>query len=81
MSAGLVESCVIRSNTTPAITVNGNGGGGVKLTGGTLRNCLVYGNVYTNSPTGNAKSYGGGVYLTGGRVENCTIPDTVLILR
>ncbi|MEI6166360.1 MAG: choice-of-anchor Q domain-containing protein [bacterium] len=50
--------------------VNGTNGGGVLMTAGTLRNCLVTGNTVTNSTGG-----GGGVYATGSGsvVTNCDV--------
>ena len=45
-------------------------GGGVYMTNGMLRNCLVTGNMATNNPSGQ----GGGVYATGNSVmTNCDI--------
>ena len=61
-SAGLVENCVISNNTVK--DGSGGAGGGVYLSGGLLRNCLVFGNRHMNA---------GGVYCSGGIVENCTI--------
>ncbi len=51
--------------------VSADNGGGVSISSGTLRNCLVTGNVSTNNGTGG----GGGVYLTGASsvVTNCDI--------
>jgi hypothetical protein len=50
--------------------VSGTNGGGVLMTAGTLRNCLVTGNTVTNSSYG-----GGGVYATGSGsvITNCDI--------
>jgi hypothetical protein len=62
ITAGLVEQCVITSNTAGTGT-----GGGVYLNGGgVLRNCLVVSNT---APTG------AGVVISavGARVENCTV--------
>ena len=61
-SAGLVENCVISNNTV--YYGGGGSGGGVFLSGGRLRNCLVFDNRHINA---------GGVYCSGGIVENCTI--------
>ncbi len=46
-------------------------GGGVLITSGTLRNCLVTGN--TDIKPSQARPYGGGVYVSAGLVSNCTI--------
>jgi hypothetical protein len=51
------------------------GGGGVNLQGGTLRNCLVAGNTYEGaySDLTGASRFGGGVRLDAGRMESCTV--------
>jgi len=47
------------------------GGGGVSMSAGTLRNCLIAGNTETNASEGG----GGGVYAIGGSISNCNITD------
>ena len=56
----LVEDCLIYSN----------GWNGVMMTGGTMRDCLIYGHHCTDN-------FFAGVNLAGGRMENCTIADNV----
>ena len=57
---GLATHCVITNSGSLGAGKEGT----VKLTGGTIRNCLFAGN----------KSYNyGGVYMTGGTLENCTV--------
>lgn len=60
----LVDS-VVRANAT-AKDISGMG---IRLNGGTVRNCRISENVSTSA----RKTYGGGVSLTGGLVENCVI--------
>ena len=64
MSGGILEDSLIDNNyavySYMAIT-----GGGLAITGGTLRNCTVVDNT--------ARSSGGGVTRTGGDVVNCVI--------
>ena len=62
-SAGLVENCVVSNNTVSS--GGGGSGGGVYLSGGSMKNCLIF----DNRHIANA----GGVYCSGGTVENCTI--------
>ena len=63
MTGGMVDTCVISSNSIIAVAYGA--GGGVYMTGGRLRNCLVSGNSHSLTP--------GGVYCAGGAVESCTI--------
>ena len=71
MEAGLVENCIIATNT---ITVTADaaslGAGGVNIKGGTLRNCLVARNTTVN---GYDTRLAGGVVQSGGSVESCTV--------
>jgi hypothetical protein len=76
-AAGLVDSCIIRSNYNVALAGGTGRGAGASLTAGTMRNCLVVGNLYTNKPGQTCTSQGAGVWLQGGVVENCTIADNV----
>ena len=59
-SSTLVEDCLIYSN----------GWNGVMMTGGTMRNCLIFGHRCNDN-------YFSGVNMSGGRMENCTITDNV----
>ena len=61
ISGGLVTDCVISNNV-------GYLGGGVTISGGTLRNSLVVGNEDIGASSG-----GGGIRLTGGTVDGCTV--------
>ncbi len=45
-------------------------GGGVRMTGGTVRNCIIRDN-RTHSEPNNSK--GGGVYMSGGVITNCVV--------
>ena len=54
---GSVERCRLLSN-------QGHNGGGIYMTGGRVRNCLIA-----------ASPYGAGLVMTAGAVENCTIAD------
>lgn len=73
MDSGLTERCVIRHNRTYASFNGSSKGGGVYMTGGTLRNCDIVGNESTASTSYAGAGNGGGVYMTGGSVESCTI--------
>jgi hypothetical protein len=69
----LVEGFTITNGCAPS---NDCFGGGVYITNGILRNCLVTGNLATNNPTGNR---GGGVYATGNSViTNCDITANMI---
>ena len=68
MTDGLVTHSIICSN----LCANKSYGGGVYMTGGTLRNTLVYGNEAIQNASG--------VYATPStvcQIENCTIADNV----
>ena len=76
MLAGLVENCLVATNTiTGGSTANCPSAGGANVRGGTLRNCLVAHNTATGGLEGN---YAGGIYQTGGVVENCTVVGNAL---
>ena len=64
---GLVTDCVITNNI-------GYSGGGALLTGGTLRNSIVAGNVCEGN------NGGGGVYMTGGTLDGCTVAGNTATL-
>ncbi len=49
------------------ITKSTGGGGQISSPGGTLRNCIVTGNVISGT------SDGGGILMVGGRVQNCQV--------
>jgi len=68
LESGLLSNCVICCNTAYG---NAAFGGGVYNIGGTLRNCLIYGNQATYGWAGN--NQGGGVF--GGAAENCILRD------
>lgn len=70
MDSGLLTHCVVRDCRTANFTDNG---GGINMTGGTVRFCDITGCIAKDS--GNAYSYGGGIYMTDGLVENCRIVD------
>lgn len=74
ISGGLIERCIIASNTTYN-TANGDAhGGGLYMTGGTASNCLILANLAYTAAGYSGKSQGGGVCLAGpGRLVNCTI--------
>ncbi len=68
MNSGLVVDCVIRDIKTKN---GGAHGGGVKMSGGTVRGCTITRCEAYNS--GGNQGAGEAVYMTGGLVENCTI--------
>ncbi len=72
MENGLVTHSQITNNWS-----DGNGnvyGGGVQMTGGTLRNCLIAGNLADSAADGSSyDARGGGIYMTGGKIESCTL--------
>ncbi len=68
MSGGLLVGCVVTNCYTKLNTYHG---GGIYLTGGTVRNCSICYNMAYDS--GGAYKYGGGIYMTGGLVETCHI--------
>lgn len=66
MTGGLVENCVIVSNTVSyRCNPHDQAGGTVYISGGTLRGCLIANNVGHRNASG--------VVATGGTVESCTI--------
>jgi hypothetical protein len=73
LSGGVVERCLIMTNTT----TSHRGGAGVYMTAGTLRNCVIvknqasYWSLDRDPVTQLGK--GGGLFMSGGRVENCTL--------
>ena len=68
MNSGLVVDCVIRDIKTK----NGKShGGGVNMSGGTVRGCTITKCEAYNS--GGNLGAGEAIYMTGGLVENCTI--------
>lgn len=73
----LVDRCLIADNSQ----VGAHRGqtfrraAGLQLEGGTVRNCLFYGNFMTEGNNSNGTDYGRGsaVYAKGGILENCTV--------
>ena len=63
LSKGLLVNCVVTNNTTL------REGGGIRMTGGTVRGTLIADNTATSGGVG----LGGGVYQDGGTIESCTI--------
>jgi hypothetical protein len=63
--AAVVESCLLANNNTSTGWGSAGAGGGVYMTGGTLRNSLIFGNGHNLTA--------GGVYASGGTIESCTI--------
>ncbi|NLN00946.1 MAG: hypothetical protein GX174_03440 [Lentisphaerae bacterium] len=66
VTGGTLENCIITNNTSQTSGAN-VGGGGLRLAGATVRNCLIAGNKETTAIGG------GGVYMTSGTLENCTV--------
>ena len=68
-----VDACRVMCNEargTGGNYIDYNGGGGVTMHAGLLRNCLIAGNL----ANGNFNvHFGGGVRMKGGRMENCTL--------
>ena len=69
-SAAVVDRCEISYNRGSMQNHSGDGGGGVRLNGGTVRNCLIHHNETIYHP-------GGGVRVYSGTLENCTIVDNI----
>ncbi|OGV64351.1 MAG: hypothetical protein A2498_05495 [Lentisphaerae bacterium RIFOXYC12_FULL_60_16] len=70
MSAGMVRNCVITNNLVQGLPNQPGAGGGVYMTGGTLRNNLLFRNGCRSS---NSSAHGGGIHLTAGMIQNCTV--------
>lgn len=70
---GLLENAVITNNSCSSPRGYGNFVGGIWQTGGTVRNCLVAGNVVDELGT-----CVGGVKVDGGRMVNCTVTENSL---
>ena len=62
-ASGLVDGCLIDGNRNTHREVSSHGGG-LYLTKGEARNCVV---------TNNISNIGGGVSLDGGKIRNCTV--------
>jgi len=74
MASGLIERCLIRHNRTYASANAWSYGGGLYLTGGRVRSCLIVANEATTSLSYGGMSRGGGIYISGSAiVENCTV--------
>jgi len=65
-ASALVTHCVIRNNRDTYYT----GGGGVYMSGGEVRNCLI---TYNRVTLDGAAQGGGGVRQTGGTLASCTV--------
>lgn len=76
MTGGLLAGCEVVDCSTENITGDG---GGVWLSGGIVRDCLISNNCARSS--GGAGARGNGVYMSGGLVENCRILDNDPTLR
>ena len=72
LSAGLLTDCSITNCNTK---LNSYSGGGIAMSGGTVRRCSVVGNVAQDS--GGAGRMGAGIYMTDGLVESCRILENV----
>ena len=70
MNAGMLDRCVIAFNHGGLQYHAGDGGSGVRMYGGIVRNCLIYDNTTVYQP-------GAGVRMSGGILENCTIADNI----
>ena len=66
-----VEDCIISNNE--ARTYIGQGGG-ICMSAGTVRRCVIAHNRVTNTGS-SASGDGGGVFLSSGRLENCLVWD------
>jgi PKD repeat protein len=67
----VVDRCEIFGNYGNAQHFSGDGGGGARINGGTVRNCYIHDNQSEYQP-------GGGVRIFSGLLENCTIVDNTV---
>jgi len=61
------------SNGAWLADVAGKGGGGARIYGGTMSNCIVRNSRYFHTPVAGTYTGGGGIYMDGGTVTVCTI--------
>ncbi len=71
ISTAVVSNCIIRNNTHTSTAAKGSAGG-VYMTGGTMRDCEIYGNVLSGTGSG-VGLMGGGVQTIGGTITRCKI--------
>jgi len=71
ISTATVSNCIIRNNTHTSTATKGSAGG-VYMTGGTLQDCEVYGNVLSGTGSG-INLLGGGIQTIGGTINRCRI--------
>jgi hypothetical protein len=72
MTAGLLISSTISSNNANGSSSSSSAG--IHITGGSIRNCVIYKNVASNLTT---RVTGGGVHITGGTLESSTITENI----
>lgn len=79
--SGLIVDCKICNNTNavPDNTYLLGCAGGIRQSGGEIRNCEITGNamIIRNGEVRSRKQPGGGVYSTGGVIVGCLIADNV----
>ncbi len=74
----VLDGLTIRDGLNKLAT-DAEGGGGLRMTAGTVRNCVVRNNQRnTDSVAGSPHAYGGGVYMTGGTLTNTVVRDNTL---
>ncbi len=72
ISTAVVSNCIIRNNTHTSTALKGSAGG-VYMTGGTLQDSEIYGNVLTGTGSGAVNLMGGGIQMIGGNINRCKI--------
>ena len=73
-AGALVENLTITNGFNSVSGTAWGGGGGVYMTNGTLRNCIVDSNSrWTAFVSVSDNSLGGGIHMTGGLVTNCVV--------
>lgn len=74
----ILDGLTIRDGLNKLAT-DAEGGGGLRMTAGTVRNCVVRNNQRnTDGVTSSPHAYGGGVYMTGGTLTNTVVRDNTL---
>lgn len=66
-AGAVVEGFTIANGQAPG---NPSSGGGIHMTGGTVRDCII-----TNNLASARQTRGGGVWMSGGTLEDCVIVD------